>query len=202
MPQSPSWILTHSGKRFSPLDPDPDDIVVADIAHALSMLCRFTGHCRLFYSVAQHSVLVSDMVEATASEWELDQLGLEHLRKVALLHDATEAYLCDIASPLKRADGFAAYRVAETRLWGAICERFNLPIMMPEAVLKADHRIVVNEAMALMPTLDGWSEVVGPAFTRAEFEQCGMLMDPFGNCWAPGKAKQLLSAEFAEYGIE
>ena len=59
MADSSAWIETYSGKRFYILDPRPQDVDIVDIAHALSLLTRFTGHTREFYSVAQHSVLVS-----------------------------------------------------------------------------------------------------------------------------------------------
>jgi len=81
------WIETYTGKQFYPLDPYPEDIDVRDIAHALSNLCRFTGHCRAFYSVAEHSIYVSTHVPKT--------MALQ-----ALFHDAPEAYIADISGPL------------------------------------------------------------------------------------------------------
>jgi len=83
------YITTFTGKSFYLLDPRPKDICIEDIAHALSNLCRFTGHCKSFYSVAQHSVLVSYDVP---HPFQID----------GLLHDATEAYTNDVSSPLKR----------------------------------------------------------------------------------------------------
>ena len=56
------WILTYSGIEFWPLDPRPEDVRIEDIAHALSMQCRFAGHCDRFYSVAEHSIRVADLV--------------------------------------------------------------------------------------------------------------------------------------------
>ena len=85
-----TWIQTFSGKKFSFLDPQPKDICIKDIAHHLGNLCRFVGATRTFYSVAQHSVLVSTIVPDKEA-------------RNGLLHDAGEAYYGDISSPLKMA---------------------------------------------------------------------------------------------------
>jgi hypothetical protein len=82
------WFLTASGRQFFPADPQPEDVCVQDIAHALSHVCRFGGHCRSLYVVAQHAVLVSRLV---APEHAL----------LALHHDDSEAYLGDMIRPLK-----------------------------------------------------------------------------------------------------
>lgn len=125
---SADTIYTFTGRTIRPLDPNPDDIVIEDIAHALSQQCRFTGHTRKFSSVAEHSVRVSWMVPRS--------LALE-----ALLHDASEAYLADIARPVKKAPGFAeTYLKYEAQLERAVATRFGLPErerMHPE-IKKAD----------------------------------------------------------------
>lgn len=84
-----SYIETRSGIIFHFLDPKPEEIKIEDIAYALANQCRFNGHCSRFYSVAEHSVLVASLVEPK------DRLA-------ALLHDASEAYLSDIPSPIKQ----------------------------------------------------------------------------------------------------
>ncbi len=96
------WIQTYTGKAFDLLDPKPEQVDVRDIAHALSLLCRFTGHCERFYSVAQHSCMVARIARDL---WRAEH-DAECPRPVllrALLHDAAEAYVGDVSTPLKRA---------------------------------------------------------------------------------------------------
>lgn len=112
-----------SGKPFFPLDPRPDEIEIDDIAIALSRICRFGGHTTTFYSVAEHSILVSLLVPD------------EH-RLTALLHDATEAYIGDMIRPLK--SQIPQFSEIENNLWSAIAERFSLPVEMPSCVKDAD----------------------------------------------------------------
>ena len=141
---SGDWIQTFSGKKMFPLNPQPDQISILDIAHALACECRFTGHCREFYSVAQHSVLVSKQVPERDALW-------------GLLHDASEAYLCDFARPLKRHSKLGdLYREAENRLMAVICEVFGLPPTMPESVKIADTRMLLTERDELMPKGEPW----------------------------------------------
>jgi 5'-deoxynucleotidase YfbR-like HD superfamily hydrolase len=139
-----SWIETYSGIQFYPLSPNVDRIVVVDIAHALSNLCRFGGHTGWFYSFAQHSVLVSQACPPS--------LALE-----GLLHDASEAYLLDLPSPIKRLAVSLPYRLAEHALSEAIAERFDLRFPFDEKVLVADLRVLateVRDCMQFMPK--GW----------------------------------------------
>lgn len=107
------WIQTFTGRRFHPLSPMPDDIVIDDIAHALAMICRYAGHTSTFYSVAEHSVIVSLHVPA------------EYARE-ALLHDASEAYIGDVSRPLKHHPVMSEYRRVEAELTCAIFERFGI----------------------------------------------------------------------------
>lgn len=100
-PRGAAWILTSTGRQFWPLQPRADEICIEDIAHHLSMQCRFTGATRFHYSVAQHSVLVSQL----APDGENPLWGL--------LHDAAEAYLVDVATRLLVGDGSNARISAE-----------------------------------------------------------------------------------------
>lgn len=84
-----AWLTTYTGRRFYVLSATADDILIEDIAHALSNICRYGGHCKIFYSVAEHCVRLSMMVEGQRS------------KLLALLHDAAEAYIGDIPTLLK-----------------------------------------------------------------------------------------------------
>lgn len=130
-----NWIQTFSGRQFWPLDPKPGDVDVADIAHALALKCRFAGHCKAFYSVAQHSVLVSTVVPEEEALW-------------GLLHDAAEAYLADLPRPVKAET--PAFRDAEGRIMRAVAERFGLAWPEPEGVKLADAVLLVTEQRDLM----------------------------------------------------
>lgn len=173
-PRVGDWIQTYTRRRFWPLDPRPADFAIEDIAHALSNLCRFTGHCRSFYSVAQHSVLVAWAVEAVARDDRRLQL-------TALLHDAAEAYIGDINRPLKRQEGMSAYRAIEARIEAALAERFDLIHPMPAAVKDADNRLLVTEARDLLSggplgkdgQADGWRH------TPAEFPPLSFEIEPW-----------------------
>lgn len=106
MPPS-SWIATYIKPKgyVSPLELDLADIDIRDITHALGNLCRFGGHCREFYSVAQHSVHVAE---------HLGRAGLSlEAQLVGLLHDASEAYISDICSPIKHTEALREYRLIE-----------------------------------------------------------------------------------------
>lgn len=125
-----------------PLDPRPEEICIEDIAHALSNLCRFTGHTRTFYSVAEHSVRVSWACDLNSALW-------------GLLHDASEAYLCDISSPMKRSSDFGQlYLRAEVKLMAAICQKYNLAESCPAVVKICDARMLVTERRDLMGECD------------------------------------------------
>jgi hypothetical protein len=130
-----SWMQTYTGRQFFPLDPRPEDIDPLDIAHALSLICRYGGHTKRFYSVAEHCVLMADAVEPEFALW-------------ALLHDATEAYVGDMVRPLKH--HMPEYRAVEDRLMAVIAERFGLSGTMPAAVKEADNRILLDERAVLL----------------------------------------------------
>ena len=131
------WFVTAHGRRVFVQDPDPKQIFLDDIAHALANLCRFGGHTKTFYSVAQHSILVSELVSPKHA-------------LAGLLHDAAEAYLGDVIRPLKRQLG--PYREIEARWEFAIALRFHVPRLMPRAVKVADITALVTERRDLCPT--------------------------------------------------
>jgi 5'-deoxynucleotidase YfbR-like HD superfamily hydrolase len=132
-----AFMTTFTGQRVDPTNVTVDDVSIVDIAHALSQLCRFTGHTKEFYSVAQHSVLVAANVALP--------FGLE-----GLLHDAAEAYVNDLSRPLKHHPSMGAYVFAEMRAERAIRERFKLPLTMSPEVKHVDNLLVVDEARDFM----------------------------------------------------
>lgn len=112
----PGEIRTYSGLHIDPFNPDVGSISLIDISHALSNSCRYGGHCPRFYSVAEHSCFVADLME-------LDGRPIEYLR-VGLLHDAEEAYLTDIPTPIKRQ--MPEYTARGDHLREQIFRRFSL----------------------------------------------------------------------------
>lgn len=127
------YIHTYYGIKFRHTSPTPEDICIEDIAHALSRICRFTGHVAVpLYSVAEHSVRVSYACDPQDALW-------------GLLHDASEAYCMDLSRPLKRAPGMESYRFYESQVSAAVREKFNLPGSEPPSVLRADLRYLATE---------------------------------------------------------
>ncbi len=146
-PGSTSKIQTWSGLLFDITDPDPAQVDIRDIAHSLANQCRFNGHCQKFYSVAEHSVLVSRIVSA--------EFALE-----ALLHDAAEAYVSDLPSPVKEClSGFSRF---EENVHAVIAEKFGVPAEISSAVSDADRLAFAAEMEGLMKLVaDPWHSVGG-----------------------------------------
>jgi 5'-deoxynucleotidase YfbR-like HD superfamily hydrolase len=140
-----SMIQTFTGRVIDPLDPDPYMFNIRDIAHSLSNQCRFTGHVKEFYSVAEHSVRCASFVLE-----ELD--GGKDLAFIALMHDASEAYLSDIARPVKQAAHFGdAYRDIEDGLQRALSYAFEFQYPFPDIIHKVDNALLLREQIDLMP---------------------------------------------------
>src|ERR1035437_4738778 len=167
------FIGTFSGLRFWPLDPNPEKILVEDIAHALAHQCRFGGHASRFYSVAEHSVHVSRLCPPDDAFW-------------GLLHDASEAYLVDLPRPLKLLPEFAPYREAERRLQRAVAVRFGLPPDQPARVTEADDTMLWIEAHSLL----GSMPEAAIRDTRPPFETTAPLL--------PVEAERLFLNRFKE----
>jgi uncharacterized protein len=175
-----SAIQTVSGRRVDPLSPRTDDLDVRDIAHALSNQCRFGGHCRVFYSVAQHSCAVADLVDRAGGS-AVDALW-------GLLHDAAEAYLGDLPHPLKHRSALGeAYRGAEARLEAAITERFALPPHRPSLVGEIDRALLATERRALIGEAWAWPELEG-------VQPLAFAIEP----WEPARARREFLARYEE----
>lgn len=136
------FFQTHTGKRFFPLDPQIDDIDIRDIAHALSNICRFGGHTREFYSVAQHCVLVSEIVHSS--------IALE-----GLLHDAAEAYVGDMVRPLKVS--MPNYKAIERHIEGLIAEKWMLAYPWAESIKRADNIALATEKRDVLAVKVPWT---------------------------------------------
>lgn len=132
------WFLSFKGRQLWPCDVRPEDLDIEEIAHGLSLICRFGGQCREFYSVAQHSVLVARHLPS-----ELALCGL--------LHDAPEAYLGDIIRPLKRHSAMDGYGSLEAAAWISFAQRFGVPLIIPPEVKLADNRMLITERRDLLP---------------------------------------------------
>ena len=145
-----TWIRTKTGKSFWPLKPTPEMVDIEDIAHALSHQCRFSGHTSQFYSVAQHSVHVSELIR---KRYNNPQMEL-----AALLHDASEAYLVDVPSPVKRV--MPTYKDAEHLVMAAISKKFGLKNFDKE-IKQADMDALATEARDLMGNPQGWAGLDG-----------------------------------------
>lgn len=172
-----SWMMTYTGRPFYPYDLRPDDFHIEDIAHALSMLCRYGGHCREFYSVAEHSVHVSRLVSPRNA-------------LCGLMHDATEAYLVDMPRPIKV--GFPQYKEMEAKLWAHIAARFGLPERFPDEVETADGHMLFHEQAAIMhPTPS--TMVWGMGRAAPKHLRPGMI-----KCWTPRIAEREFLGRFEE----
>ena len=158
-----------SGREIDPSAPKPDDIDIATIAHALSLQCRYNGHCRRFYSVAEHSVLVAKhLAEAGANDLTL---------KWGLLHDASEAYLGDVVMDIKRR--LINYRPMEEAFERAIASAFDIDLDGVDfrVVKRADLAALMAEARCLMPS---------------KGEEWGIAIPPSNHaiyCWTPEQAE-------------
>lgn len=136
-----AWIQTYSGSKFYPFAPTPESIFIEDVAHHLSLICRFNGACAYHYSVAQHSLYVAQICEASHGP----RGGL-----YGLLHDAPEAYLGDIVRPIKRTPAFVEYLEFEDRLQRMMFAMVGLDPEMPDYVKEADDAVLATEKQQLM----------------------------------------------------
>ena len=173
------YLQTVSGRWVNPFDPDPDQLDIGDIARALANQCRFGGHCRPFYSVAQHSVHVSQIVEERGGDAE------EVF--AALMHDAAEAYLGDMPHPLKhRSPLGAAFKAAEDNLEHALREHFRIKPDVPE-IKRADLSLLATERRTFSAEKWHWPELAGVEAYEIEL-----------SAWPPDEAAETFARRYAE----
>lgn len=165
-----STMQTYTGRLIDLANFTEQDVQLPDIAHALSLINRFTGHSKCPYSVAQHSVMVSRLTHPDHARW-------------GLLHDASEAYLGDVATPLKSL--LPGYRQLEERVQRVIANVFGLSWPMPPEVKHADLRALMAEKRDLLPSDHDWGIDIEP--------MCGPV-NPY--CWT--QAKQLFEERYKE----
>lgn len=175
-PAETATIMTYSGRRVDVLALRPSDIDIEDIAHSLSLQCRFGGHCREFISVAQHSVNVSLHCDPEDALW-------------GLLHDAPESFLTDIPKPVKVSVPLKGYRRLEAILEAQVASRFGLSLPIPKSVKDADCVELLTEWESFKP-LGGlrWNGTLSNYTPRPE-----ILVS-----WAPAVAKRRFLERFEE----
>ena len=161
------FIQVYTGGRFWPLDPKENEIHIEDIAHALSNQCRYSGHTEQFYSVAQHSLLVS---------WFCDQqYALE-----GLMHDASEAYLVDVPRPIK--SSFPQYLEIEKSIMYAIGTKYNFRFPIHNEVTNVDNAMLwLEKEQVMKPGLDWYQDI--------KVEPIDAMRDYKIICMSPEEAK-------------
>jgi 5'-deoxynucleotidase YfbR-like HD superfamily hydrolase len=176
-------VLTVSGRCVDLTALRPEDISLTDIAHALSQICRWTGHTSRFYSVAEHCVHVSHLVPPRAA-------------RAALLHDAAEAYLSDLSRPVKQLRGLEGYVLLERQVDAVVRTRFELPTDRDTAweVDDADLRMMCIEARQLMGVGNG----LEAGFTR----WIEPPAEPRALGWAPELARTVFLARARELVVQ
>lgn len=166
-PRGDGWFVTRSGDKFFPLQPRAGEILISDVAFALSNICRFGGHVE-FYSVAEHCCIVSDALPPAH-------------KFLGLMHDATEAFLGDCVRPLKQQ--LPQYREAEDKLWDVIAEQYGLPNPMPPIIKHCDNKALLAERNHLMPE--------GPNTRKWYWDHEGLQpLECRINCWSPQIARR------------
>jgi uncharacterized protein len=178
-PAAGPYLQTVSGRWVNPFDPDPAQFDAGDIARALANQCRFGGHSRVFYSVAQHCVIVSRVVEERGGDVE-DVFA-------TLMHDAGEAYLNDMPHPVKHRSALgAAFREAEARLEEAIRDRFRIKADVPE-IKRVDRSLLATERRAFSAEIWHWPEL-------DDVEPLDLELA----AWPPDRAAEEFSRRYAE----
>lgn len=189
-----SWMITASGRRVDLIAPDPSTIKVVDIFDALARLCRFNGHCKRFYSVAEHC-----LIGAQALRTKKQKLAF-------LLHDATEAYIGDITSPLKSL--LPDYVLIERQLESVIRDRYQLWDANVDRIVKhMDLRMLATEKRDLMPRCEKWPCLVGipplkdriPHRAPKEQDLIARMRSLFYLCGGTEPASEQLPSEVREH---
>jgi hypothetical protein len=183
-----AWLQTFTGRIFEPMNPQPEMICIEDIAHGLSNLCRFSGQTKEFYSVSQHSILASHAIVLLDGFLDLTAQQRERMQLVALLHDASEAFIVDVPTMIKAE--LPRYKEIEAGVMRAVARKFDLDIAL------FDHPLI-HEADAVMLATEK-RDFMGP-----EPKPWIDLPKPYGGRifpMEPKQAKQSFLERFTELG--
>jgi len=167
------WMETYGGGKANPFDLKEGDIEIEAIAHSLSMICRYNGHCKKFFSVAEHCLRVADILPP-------------ELKLAGLLHDAAEAYLGDVIRPIKYT--LVAIQEAEEKALTLIMKKFGVSYLptVKKMVKEADNIIGSTEARDLMFNSKDWGNLPKPLIGKI-------------NPLSPGVAEMFFLIRFREY---
>jgi hypothetical protein len=182
-----NWIQTASAAQLFPLDPQPEDIRIQDIAHQLAMTCRWAGAVRLYYSVAEHCVRISYEVERhVAVNGDPEHVRLSAL--AGLLHDAEEYVFGDMPRPIKYEPFMSGYRAASVHLRTVIFKRFGVPqeYWTDEVIKRFDNVLLATEKRDLMYPEPAAHDPLPPPL-RSRIEP-----------WTWSEAEQRFMSRFAE----
>lgn len=185
-----AWTNTFSGKVARPLEPEKTDYDIEDIAHSLSMQCRWNGHTREFYSVAQHSVYASRYIRVKGESIPTKE---KPYKFAALMHDASEYVLCDVPRPIKGHLG--GYKLLEAKTELAIQNHFNIMVAphILDAVKLIDNELLVRERTLLVnkaPNIIWGFETFDDSYIREILTEIPS--------WNPALAKELFLKAFEE----
>jgi len=158
-----SEICTYTGRKVNLIQPEAIDVDFIDVAHALSLNCRFNGHTSTMWSVASHSILVSDMLYREFKDVKLALAGL--------LHDASECYISDISRPLKSV--LTSYLPIEAQIQDTVYEAVGLLGVVRDTdaqqkIREADDLALKAEALKLMIPFKEWEEYLNEDRQRAQ----------------------------------
>lgn len=169
-----SYIGTYTNKRFHFMNPFEDEVCIEDIAQALSNMCRYSGHVRKFYSVAEHSVILADFV--------MEKYDNADMALTALLHDASEAYIVDVPRPIK--PYLTNYQEIEDGISKVINKVFNISPMC--AIIKElDTNIVCDEAKVLFKSVPDWVKY---------YKEVGVTL----KLYTPDESREVFMSKFEE----
>jgi hypothetical protein len=172
-----SYIITYTGKQFNLLEPETTSIDIIDIAHSLAMQCRWTGHCKHHYSIAQHAYYCSF-------------IGPTNSALQRLMHDSSEAYLGDMNRPLKHyTEAGDAYRRVEWPIQNLIYTSYGMPKQEAASVGLADQAMLYAEQAQLLPPV---------TFEISDPEAKSKAANVFIEEWTPRSAEKMFMTRFIE----